>query len=524
MTTKRIACAASMFLLLTAGAATAADTAELLIRGGTLYTGSATPFVGDIAISGERILYVGPHAPMRARRTIDARGMVVAPGFIDAHSHMDNHLSAGNAVERLILPFLLQGVTTTIIGNDGFGGTDVATRLGWAKQRPVGINYATFIGFGAVRGEVIGKADRPATPAEITKMQALVSKGMCQGAIGFSTGLFYAPQSFASTDEVIAVARAAAPAGGFYDSHIRDESSYTIGLAGAIDEALRIGREAGLPVHIAHIKALGADVQGQAPQIIARIETARRTGQNVTADQYPWSASGTSLVASLIPRWAQDGGIEALRKRLADPSVMTRLRPEMEENLRRRGGPAKLLITDGPEDISGKTLADIAAARQLDPVAAAVSVIRHDNPAVVSFNQSEADIAMFMRQPWVMTSSDASPGHPRLYGTFARKYAQYVMTDHVIDLRAFIERSTALTADTMGLKERGRLKAGHFADIVVFDPAAYSARATYAEPTLFAKGVRTVVVNGVIEVSDGEPTGRAAGRALPHDPATGTCQ
>jgi N-acyl-D-aspartate/D-glutamate deacylase len=350
----------------------------------------------------------------------------------------------------------------------------------------------------------------------------MVGSAMCQGALGLSTGLFYAPQSFAETPEVTALAREAGTRGGVYDSHIRDESSYSIGLAAAVDEAIAIGRDAWLPVNISHIKALGVDVHGQAPAIIARIEAARAAGQRVTADQYPWSASGTSLAAALVPRWAQDGGREALLRRFDDPPLAARLEAEMADNMRRRGGPASLLITEGEHE--GRTLEQVAKAwADSDPVGTAVAIIRKHDPAVASFNQTEADIAAFMRRPWVMTGSDASTGHPRAYGSFARKYSEYVRARRVLSLRDFIARSTALTADTFGLKDRGRLRPGAFADIVVFDPNRFAARATYEQPTLLATGVRTVVVNGVLAVENGQLTGGAAGRGLAHKPPPGTC-
>lgn len=497
--------------------------ADLLIRGGTVYTGSAEPFVGDVLVRGDRIEYVGRHATALAARTIDARGMIVAPGFIDAHTHADEMLAGRDARTRLVLPFLMQGVTTAFIGNDGFGDTAVGQTLGRAAKAPVGINYASYVGFGSVREKVMGEAGRAPTPDELARMKALVANAMCEGAIGLSTGLFYAPQSFAQTDEVVALAREAAVRGGIYDSHIRDESSYNIGLSGAIDEALAIGRRAGMPVHIAHIKALGVDVQGQAPQIVAKIEAARRAGQNVTADQYPWSASGTSMVASLVPRWAQDGGRAEMLKRFDDPATMARIRSDMVENMRKRGGPAALLVTGGPPDIQGRTVAQIAGERKLDPIDAAIAVIRRADAGVASFNQSEADIATFMRRPWVMTSSDSSPGHPRVYGSFARKYEKYVLADHVLTVRQFIERSATLTADSFGLKGRGHLARGAFADIVIFDPAHYRAKATYDAPERLAEGVRTVLVNGQLAVDDGRPTGIAAGRALPRTPTAGSC-
>ncbi len=508
-------------LTLGAAPATAPQQVDLLIRGGTIYTGDAAPFVGDVAISGDHIVSVSRHAAVTAARTIDAKGMIVAPGFIDPHTHMGGDLASADPAKRLIPAFLMQGVTTAFIGNDGGGDPDLDKVLGSAAARPVGINYAAFVGFGAIREKVIGEDDRAPTPVELATMKGMVADAMCHGALGLSTGLFYAPQSFSKTEEVIELAKEAGKRGGVYDSHIRDESSYTVGLEAAIDEAIRIGREGGLPAHISHIKALGVDVQGDAPKIIAKVQAAQARGQKVTANQYPWSASGTSLVASLVPLWAQDGGRPALLKRFDDPSLSKKMHDGMVENLRKRGGASKLLIVEGK--YKNRYLDAVAKEMKLDPVDAAIAVIRIGDPGTVSFNQSEADIAAFMKQPWVMTGSDASGGHPRVYGTFARKYDKYVKTDHVISLRDFIERSSALTADTFGLKGRGHLKPGAFADVVVFDPRTYASRATYEQPTLLAAGVQTVVVNGVLAVDKGAMTGKAAGRALPHTPTPGTC-
>lgn len=503
-------------------AAPAREQVDLIIRGGTVYNGSEAPFVGDVAISGKRVRAVAPNLPFTARRTIDAAGMIVAPGFIDPHAHIGEQLASGDAATRLIPAFLMQGVTTAFIGNDGGGNPDVEEVLGSARTKPVGINYAAFAGFGPIRDRVIGKADRAPDAAEMQRMRAMVARAMCQGALGFSTGLFYAPQSFAATAEVVALAREAGARGGTYDSHIRDESSYSIGLLAAIDEAIAIGRDARIPVNISHIKALGVDVHGQAPAIIAKVEAARRAGQRVTADQYPWSASGTTLTAALMSGWAQDGGRTALLERFHDPAIAGRLRADIEENMRKRGGAAALLIAEG--EFRGRTLEQVAKARREDPVTTAMALIRIKDAAVVSFNQDERDIAAFMGRPWVMTSSDAFTGHPRVYGSFARKYRKYVTTERRLTLREFIERSSALTADTFGIEGRGRLKPGAYADVVVFDPERYAERATYEQPTLPAEGVRAVVVNGVLAVNEGQLTGRAAGRALKHKPVKGTCR
>jgi N-acyl-D-aspartate/D-glutamate deacylase len=496
------------------------ESADLLIRGGTIYTGSTEPFTGEIAIRGDRIVYVGPKAPLRAARTIEAKGLVVAPGFIDPHAHVEAMLNADDPARRLVLPFLMQGVTTAFIGNDGGGGTDVARTL---SPRPgaVGINFATYVGFGPVRQKVVGEAARAATPAEVEAMQRIVADAMCHGAMGLSAGLFYAPQSFASTDEVIALAREAGKRGGFYDTHLRNEASFDDGLVKAIDEALRIGREGAVPVHIAHLKLTGEKLPELGAAVIARIERAQAAGQIVHADQYPWAASSTALSALIMPRWAQDGGRQAMLTRFGEPETLARIRVEMRENLRRRRGPAAVLVTSGAA--RGKTLADIAGTRGIDPVDAAIDLLRAEEVRVVSFSQDETMVEAIMRRPWVMTGSDASDGHPRMYGSYARKYAHYVKDRGTISLRDFIERSSTLAADRFGLEGRGHLRTGAFADIVMFDPRRYAARADYVQPALFAKGVNMVIVNGVIAIEDGAPTGAAAGRALPRTPPPGAC-
>jgi len=496
--------------------------ADLLIRGGIVYPGGGEPFTGDVAITGDRVIAVGPHLAVEAARTIDASGMVVAPGFIDPHTHMGGWVTSDEPQQRLVQPFLLQGVTTAFVGNDGGGPIEVRKMLSSAETRPVGINYAAFTGFGTIREAVIGEARRAPTADELAREQALVRTAMCEGALGLSTGLFYAPQSFSETPEVVALAKAAGELGGVYDSHLRDEANYNVGLEGAVDEAIAVARDAHIPVHISHIKALGVDLQGSAPAIIAKIEAARAAGLDVTASQYPWSASGTSLAAALVPLWALDGGRAAMLARFDDPALQARLRSDIAENMRRRGGADSLLIVE--DRWKGRRLDAVAKQLGTDPVTAAMAAIREADSRTVSFNMAESDIAAFMRQPWTMTDSDASNGHPRMYGSFARKYDVYVKQRDVLSLREFIDRSTSVTADWFGLTNRGRLKAGAFADVVVFDPRTYAARATYEQPELIAAGVRAVVVNGQLAVKDGALTGTAAGRALAKTPPAGTCQ
>ncbi|MCJ2188999.1 N-acyl-D-amino-acid deacylase family protein [Novosphingobium beihaiensis] len=498
-----------------------------VIRGGTIYDGSSTsPVLGDVVLRGDTIVYAGTaRAVPEGARVIDAKGMIVAPGFIDPHTHAQRFLDSEGGEGRLNLPWLMQGVTTIFSGVDGGGTPEVKAFLDDVEARTFGTNVAAYVGFGPVRRAVLGHDDRAPDAAELARMKGLVAKGMCEGALGLSTGLFYAPQSFSKTGEVIALAREAGKRGGIYDTHQRDEATYTIGVAKSVEEAITIGREAGLPVHFAHIKVLGVDVQGSAGRIIAQIEKARAEGQNVTADQYPWEASGTSLQAALLPGWAQDGGRRALLGRLDDPATLARIRKAMAENMRRRGGPHALLLTNPGHEWTSLRLDEIAARWQIDPLDAAVRIIRDGDRSgkLVSFNMAESDIAAFMRQPWVVTSSDGSEGHPRMYANFPRKYAKYVRTDGLIDLATFINSSTGRTADMFGLADRGYLKAGYKADVVVFDPGKYRPVATYTSPRELTVGVDSLFVNGRAAILHGKPTGIAAGRAIRHHPPPGTC-
>jgi N-acyl-D-aspartate/D-glutamate deacylase len=346
-------------------------------------------------------------------------------------------------------------------------------------------------------------------------MKSLVETAMNEGAIGISTGLYYAPGSFSSTEEVIALARVAARHGGIYDTHMRDEGSYSIGLLGSVRETIRIGQEAHLPVMISHIKALGADVWGQGTDVIALIDDARKAGINVTASQYPYTASGTSVTAALVPRWAEAGG--ALLKNLNDPSLRPRLTSEIRQNLVRRGGAESILMTASPDpSIVGKTLATIAQERNVSPVDAAIEIVKAGGSDVASFNMKESDIEAFMREPWLMTCSDGSPGHPRKYGTYPRKLRLYVYEKHVIPLEFAIRSNTSLPAETLGLKDRGLLKPGYFADVLVFDPRTFNERATYKTPTILSTGVQYLTVNGQLAIDNGLLTPALAGRALKH--------
>jgi N-acyl-D-amino-acid deacylase len=507
------------------GFAVAAVPADVLIQGGTVYSGAETPAsAGDVVIAGDKIVYVGPDGARRynPKVVVNARGKIVAPGFIDVHAHPETYVRSDDAKQRLNAPWLFQGATTLFIGVDGYGTPDVARERAWYERQGVGTNLVPYVGFGAVRKQVLHEDNRAPGAVELDQMRRLVAKGMCEGAIGFSTGLFYAPQSFAKTDEVIALAKEAATRGGIYDTHQRDESSYSIGLLGSVNEVIQIGREAGIPVHFAHIKALGIDVQGQAPQVISAINAAREAGQVVTADQYPWNASGSDLEASLLPRWAVDGGRAALLVRLENAVQRDKIRAEMLENLRRRGGAQSLLMTSANTPWTGKTLAQMAQSWNVEPIDAALRMIRGDDgTAVASFNMSENDIRLFMRQPWVVTSSDGSDGHPRQYATFPMKYAKYVQKDKIISLDEFIRSSTGRSADMFKLDRRGYLKEGFFADVVVLDPVRYAPKADYLHPRRLSEGVEELWVNGVATIRAGKLTGQAAGRVLLHVPPAG---
>ena len=489
---------------------------DLIIRGGSLIDGSGSPATkADIGIKGDRIVFVGDSAGRKARREIDATGLVVTPGFIDPHTHTAPDLSDPKRSRNDA--YLTQGVTTVVTGNDGDSPTAIGATLAQWNRQGIGTNAALFIGQGTVRREVMGMTDAKPTAEQLNRMKALVDSAMKEGAIGMSTGLYYAPGSFSSTEEVIELARIVAQHGGIYDTHMRDESSYSIGLLGSVRETIRIGEEAHLPVMISHIKALGADVWGQSKDVIALIEDARKAGVKVTASQYPYTASGTSVTAALVPRWAEAGGDGVLLKNLNDPSLRPRLIHDMGQNLARRGGPDTLLMTASRDkSIVGKTLAAIAHERNESPVDAAIEIVKSGGSDVASFNMQESDLEAFMRQPWVMTCSDGSEGHPRKYGTYPRKLRQYVYEKHIIPLEFAIRSSTSLPAETLGLKDRGVLKPGYFADVLVFDPKTFDERATYQQPRVLATGVRYLTVNGQLAIDNGSLTPALAGRALRH--------
>ena len=493
---------------------------DILITGATVYDGTGQAGrPADIGIRADRIVFVGvAPATLRAVKRIDARGMIAAPGFIDPHTHSYDGLPDLDITVRRNTPALMQGVTTVVLGADGRGPLDVTRVLDASQRDGLGTNVYAMAGFGTARIQVMRASASAATRAQIDAMRALIAQAMREGAFGVGSGLFYAPQSYASTDEVIAVVSAAKPFGGVYDTHQRDESSYTIGLLASVRESIRIGCESGLTANISHIKALGVDVWGKADSVLQIMADARTRGCKVTADQYPWTASGTAISAALLPRWAEAGGRDSLQHRIADPAQRARMLSDMRENLRRRGGDSTILLTAGDARAAqfiGRTLMQVAADRHAPAVETALDMIRDGmDMGVASFNMTEADIATFMRDPNVMTSSDGSDGHPRLYGTYPRKIRRYVLDQHVISMERMITASSGQVAAVYGLTDRGVLRVGAFADVIVFDPAAIRDEATYTEPKKLASGVRWVFVNGVAAVANGAPTSAMGGRAL----------
>ncbi|MDQ8155490.1 MAG: amidohydrolase family protein [Gemmatimonadota bacterium] len=498
-----------------------ADSVDVLIKGGRVYDGSGKPGqVTDVGLRGDRIVFIGDAGKARiaAGRVIDAAGMIVAPGFIDPHTHSMEGVDRFNDERRRNIPALMQGVTTVTNGPDGRGPWDVARIQAETEKKGLGTNTFATVGFGTVKSRVMGPSSAPATKAQIDSMRSLVDKAMREGAYGVGSGLFYAPQSYASIDEAIAVVSAAKPYGGVYDTHQRDESSYTIGLMNSVREAIRIGRESGLTTNLGHVKALGVDVWGYADSVLRLMREARAGGHMVVADQYPWTASGTGLSAALLPRWAQAGGTDSLMARIADAPTREKMLAAMRENLRRRGGDSTLLLINGGANAKpyiGKYLKQVAADLKMPPSEAALDLIgRGIDMGVASFNMTEADIETFMKDPYVMTSSDGSGGHPRLYGTYPRKIRRYVLDKPVITMERMVKSSTAQVAEVYGIAERGRLQTGYFADVIVFDPKTVREQATYVEPEKLSVGMRWVFVNGQAAVADGAPTQVFAGRGL----------
>ncbi len=492
---------------------------DILFKGGRICDGTpAEPKVGHVAVRGDRIVAVGEFTPGRVGIEIDCTGLVIAPGFIDLHTHSDASIVDRNL--RGNINYLLQGCTTVVTGNCGSGPIDVANLYRKVQEQGAGANVAHLIPQGDVRDAVLKRENRKATDEELERMRAIVRKGMEDGAWGMSTGLIYVPSSYADTEELSALTKVVGESGGLYVRHIRGEG---VGLLAAVDEALRIGEAGGTPVHISHFKSSGRDAWGLIREAAKLIEAARAAGRKVTADQYPYIASSTSLEATLLPTWAREGGQAALVERLDHPEQGPRLRSELEASLERTQGGSSIKIARYARrpDWAGMSLSQIAEAEKISPLELVIDITRHGGAGIVNFGMSEEDVRFAMAIPWVATASDGRgylPGadkpHPRSYGTFPRKIGYYALRENVLSLAQAVYSSSGLPAEIMGFKDRGWLKADMAADIVVFDPARLIDTATYEQPHHYATGMRYILINGVWAVSEGVPTGALPGIPL----------
>lgn len=526
---------------------------DVLIKEGTVYDGAGgEPRHLDVAIRGDRIVEIGTLRKARANTVVDATGLAVAPGFINMLSHSETSLIAdGRSMSEL-----KQGVTTQIFGEGSMGPltlemkarriaqqgdikyditwTTLAEYLAYLEKRGISQNVASFIGAPTLREYVIGLQDKAATPEQLDKMRELVRQEMEAGALGITTALIYPPATFAKTEELIELSKVAAKYKGKYIAHIRSEADQ---LAEAVEETIRISREAGLPAEIYHLKASGRENWSKLDRVLAMIEEARRNGLQITADMYTYTAGATGL-NSCMPPWVYDGGSDAAYRRLEDPETREKIAAAMRapsnnwENLYMlAGSPDRILLvgfkSEALKPLTGKTLADVARMRGKDPVETIMDLVLEDRSRIgtVYFMMDEENVKKQIRQPWVSFGSDAasmapegvflkSSTHPRAYGNFARLLGKYVREEKVIPLKEAVRRLSGLPATNLGLDHRGFLEPGMFADVVVFDPDTITDVATYEKPQQYSVGVKHVFVNGVQVLRDGEHTGAKPGRAL----------
>lgn len=536
---------------LVVSACSAAPDYDVLIRGGRVYDGSGTPGVAaNVAVRGDAIAAIGVADDVRAARIIDATGLVVAPGFINMLSWSDEPLLVDGRSQSEIR----QGVTLEVFGEGSSMGPltpkmkddmvaaqgDLKFAVPWTtlgeylthlETQGVSPNVASFVGATTVRINVLGYADRAPTPAELEQMKELVRQGMREGALGVGSSLIYAPAFYAKTPELIELCRAAAEFGGMYISHMRSEG---VRLLEAIDEVIEIARAAKVPAEIYHLKAAGKDNWDKRAAAIAKIEAARRDGLRITADMYTYPAGATGLNATMPP-WAQEGGYDEWVRRMKDPGTRARIRQEMLtptdkwENFFTGAGPDGILLVGFKNEtlkpLTGKTLREVAALRQTTPEDTAMDLVIEDGSRVdaVYFLMSEDNLRAQLKLPWVSFGSDAgsmapeggflkSNPHPRAYGNFARWLGRYVRDEQLVPLEEGIRRLSALPAENLGLKDRGRIAEGFKADLVVFDPAKIQDHATFEQPHQYATGMVHVLVNGVAVLANGEHTGAKPGK------------
>ncbi|HEY8165423.1 MAG TPA: D-aminoacylase [Gemmatimonadaceae bacterium] len=536
------------------GSAASAPSYDLVIGNGLIYDGSGGPPVrGGIAITGDTIARVGDVTRARAAHYIDAKGMAIAPGFINMLSWANESLIEDGRGQSDIR----QGVTLEVFGEGESMGplndsmkresveqqADIKYAIEWTTlgeyldylvKRGISPNVASFVGATTVRVHELGYADRPPTPEELARMQALVRQAMEEGALGVGSSLIYAPAFYAKTDELIALAKAAAPYGGSYISHMRSEGAR---LLEAVDELLRIGREGGVPAEIYHLKAAGKPNWGKLTQVIAKVDSARAAGADIRANMYTYTAGSTGLDASMPP-WVQEGGYKQWAARLKDPAIRARVATEMraptdkwENFFAAVESPEQILLVgfknDSLKSLTGKSLAEVARMRGKPPEETAMDLVIEDGTRVqaVYFLMSEENVRREVATPWVSFGSDAgalapegvflkSSTHPRAYGNVARLLGKYVRDEKIIPLSEAIRRLTSFPAANLKIARRGSLKPGYFADIVVFDPMRVQDHATFEKPHQYSTGVVHVFVNGVQVLSDGEHTGAKPGRVV----------
>jgi len=527
---------------------------DLLIRHGSIYDGSGKPPVtGDIAINGQKIAAVGKLNDAHGKKEIDAKGLAVAPGFINMLSWANESLIEDGRSQSGIR----QGVTLEVFGEGSSMGplndtmkkgmreeqgdikysvewTTLAEYLDYLVKRGVSCNVASFVGATTVRIHEVGYADRPPTPEELDRMKELVRQAMKEGALGVGSSLIYAPAFYAKTDELIALCKVAAEYHGMYISHIRSEGSR---LLEAADELIAIAREARIPAEFYHLKAAGKPNWDKLDKLLEKIEAARAQGLPITADMYTYIAAGTGLDATMPP-WVQEGGLKEWVKRLKGPAIRERVKREMstptdkwENFFVAAGSPQKILLvgfkTQKLKPLIGKTLAEVAKIRGTSPEETAMDLVIEDNGRVdtIYFLMSEDNVRKQLKQPWVSFGSDEaslapegvflkSNPHPRAYGNFARVLGKYVRDEKIVPLEAAIRRLSALPAENLKLDRRGALKPGYFADVVIFDPAKVEDHATFDRPHQYSTGMRDVFVNGIQVLKDGEHTGAKPGQVV----------
>jgi N-acyl-D-amino-acid deacylase len=495
-----------------------------LISGGQVFDGSGeAPFVADVGVTDGRIVFIGDadSANVTSDDVIDAKGLWVAPGFIDAHSHAVLDEDYG----RDAIPYLRQGITTVVLGLDGDGTSDTGVRLGSWQEKGIGVNGIHFVGHGYVREAVMGRENREPTDEELADMRAHVRKAMDEGAFGLSTGLFYVPGTYASTEEVIALAKVAAEyEGAIYDTHDRDLGAVYqgIGYEASVEEGIRITEESGLRGIFSHYNLQGAHNYGRADVGAALINDARERGVDIWAAHHPYTATQSNLRSYTIPDWASAGGDEEMVARFDDPEISDEITDATNAMLEIRGGADKIMLVDPRPDLNGKTLADVAGERELSPAETVRWILRDGNAVVMNLElYDHNNTRRLAQEPWMMTCTDGRTPrpdqpitHPRTFGAFPKKMRHFVFEEELLAPEFMIRSFSGLAADFYRLPDRGYLRDGYVADIVVIDPDRYRDKATFENPRQLSEGVVHALVNGQFAIRDGETTGTLAGVPL----------